>query len=476
MYELDESVGDYAVDLPPEIENKEEDVIVLQELDENTSLEEGIEVLEQLLEDRDKLFDNIQKLQEVEENGVDGSTRQLVAESANFRKYLEKRYLGKTGYTFANEAFYYGGDTRQIVAIESEESSNIFVKIWNAIKAAFKWFFEKISSLFGGSSRSEAIRSSNDTALGEVKETVKGWAKTERENIAKFKEATKGLDKALADAADELEKDLYDSSLMFPKGMADEKALDCLKDVVSSYIISTDMLRVLGDIQAEIDEGVRNKNLTMNEMFAVIGAVKTFMEKMPKHAVDLRDYPCSEELASMAAKGAVNAIGDFASGGMLCLGLDEAKGRFRFEFVTLKGDVMTKQGMEPLRANPSKIVDVNWELRKKSYDEIARIEKDVRARVDKIKNHYNAKTDAFVEQSVEDFNKEMSTSGKSEEEVLRLTNKKIFLSIEKDIMTSLTAFGKVSASVNRTFFNFEKELGKSIRQVKKAIKEVAEAA
>lgn len=149
MYEILDETNDYALDKAPEaLEVTDTDVVVLQDLNEDTSLEEGCLVIERALNDLDRLITTQALVNEAVANKFVEKGRAFLKDSINIRAELEQRYFKNRSPRIVNEAFHYGYDVLVALEAENEKQKNIFQKMIDAIVKAFEWLWDGIKNLF----------------------------------------------------------------------------------------------------------------------------------------------------------------------------------------------------------------------------------------------------------------------------------------------------------------------------------------
>ena len=149
MYDILDETNDYALDKKPEaLELTDTDVVVLQDLNEDTSLDEGCLVIERALNDLDRLVNTSALVTEAIANKFVDKGRAFLKDSINIRSELEQRYFKNRSPRLATEAFHYGYDVLVALEAESSEQKNIFQKMIDAIVKAFKWLWNGIKNLF----------------------------------------------------------------------------------------------------------------------------------------------------------------------------------------------------------------------------------------------------------------------------------------------------------------------------------------
>ena len=168
MYDVLDETNDYALDAPPvAFEAEEEDVIILQDIDENTDSEIITQVLEQAYADLNRVENHIALIEESIKNKAEQKGKLILIDAVKLREELERKYLGSHKPRFATEAFHYGYDVLVALEAENKEQKNIFIRIYDAIIKAFKILWNAITG------HSKKKTPEPEEAIKETSETIK---------------------------------------------------------------------------------------------------------------------------------------------------------------------------------------------------------------------------------------------------------------------------------------------------------------
>lgn len=150
MYELLDESNDYAIDArPPGLEVTEENVVVLQDLNQVTDLEEMVQVAENALMDLSIFMRHQTQVTEAIQNKDPKRGKAILLDAVCFRNAIERRYQLTGAFTMATETFHYGYDVLVALEAEADKQKNIFQKMIDAIVKAFKWLWDNIKKVFG---------------------------------------------------------------------------------------------------------------------------------------------------------------------------------------------------------------------------------------------------------------------------------------------------------------------------------------
>lgn len=148
MYVPTEVVNDYAVDhLPDGFEVTDENQVIVQDLDEDSSFEDANLIIEQALVDIDKLNNYRQLIIEAVSNPSISEQKRILSLASAFRNNLERRYNGFGSIRLTIESFHHGYPI--LVALEAEQTAQkgTFNKMIDAVVKAFRWLWEHVSSV-----------------------------------------------------------------------------------------------------------------------------------------------------------------------------------------------------------------------------------------------------------------------------------------------------------------------------------------
>lgn len=154
-YELLDESNDYAIDSPPAaLEVTDENVVVFQDADQPTDLEEITQVLENALTDLSTLARHCTQVREAISEKIESKGKAVLIDAVRFRASLERRYKLLPAFQVATETFHYGYDVLVALEAETEKQKNIFEKMIDAVVKAFKWLWDNIKKVFGADRKS----------------------------------------------------------------------------------------------------------------------------------------------------------------------------------------------------------------------------------------------------------------------------------------------------------------------------------